>query len=99
MNLTLQENKFTSTRHKLEFEHIAMIVNKQITKYPLWMRFIKRMNKREIILKLKESWSLFWIVDIYFNQRMIVNLIKEQNLKVHDLYKWKQFNSSEHDEK
>lgn len=79
------------TRHRLEFKHIEMIMNKQITKYPLWKRFMKRINKGEFILKLKEAWSLFCIVDIYFNQRMVVNLCKELNSEICTIYTCKLF--------
>ena len=93
------DTKNTITRHRLEFKHIEMIINKQITKYPRWRRFIRRINKGEFILKLKEAWSMFCIVDIYFNQRMVVNLCKELNSEIRTIYNWNLLNTNIDDSK
>ena len=41
-----------------------------------------------MIVKLKESLSLFLMVDIYNNQRMTTNILKEQNIEIKKIYNY-----------
>lgn len=78
----LQVKRETTVKNSLHIDFLSKGGSDYSLKYPLWTKFLQRISKVNLILKLREAWSLFSIVDIYYTQRMTNNILKSQNDQV-----------------
>lgn len=69
-------------RHRLDQDQISAIVSNEVTKYPLWKEFLNKIDRSRLLIKIKQSWSLFCIIDIFHAQRMNKIVLKAQNNQV-----------------